>query len=551
MTTMQRRVGPTDVPNPRRLAGWIRPQRTLDVTAVDIALSAVLAALVLAVHDVAYMLRTPYWNDEAWVAISIKAPLHNVQGVIASTPIGWDLLLRLAPSSVPHSARMIPLAFSALVVLVAYWYARSLPWRSVTTARIAAVSAGVLALVSPAALVRNDLKQYTCDAFCVLLILALTARTERRPGWRSLSILAAAGVALFMFANPAALALVAGLASLGAAALIQRDWQRLRQIFAVGVTSALLVAFVYFEFYANGNIPGLRHYWTNWFLPVSQGPVATWHWFWGLAPAWFASVGVGPAVIAVPLLIASAIALARLGQPATGAFLPMLLLEIGCLSAMKQYPMFDERTMTFAAVAYAVTVAIGTAYWVSRIRASSGGVWLPVLLVGCVAIWHLRDGRQHSVPQQPTAADVASIKAGYQPGDAILANVDSTWAIGYYWGGPVRIVRSIHTQQKFRAYLVNGPTTMDLCPETVDGTAGLPGYPLCGTSASIAAALDRAALAAGPHHRVWFYNLEGRYPDTQATEAWAKAHHYALVRPDNTRGTMLALLYPKPRTTRN
>lgn len=56
---------------------------------------AALGLLVLAVHDVAYLLRTPFWVDEAWVAVTTRFPLSQLPAVTSSNPIGWSALLRL------------------------------------------------------------------------------------------------------------------------------------------------------------------------------------------------------------------------------------------------------------------------------------------------------------------------------------------------------------------------------------------------------------------------------------------------------------------------
>jgi len=509
-----------------------------------------LASMTLVVHAVRYVLGTSFWNDEIWVAISLKVPLHDVPTVIASTPIGWDLLLRAVPmnGTHPEGSRVIPLIFAALTVIAAYWYLRLLPWRTQAVARLAAVAGAVMALLSPSALLRNDLKQYTCDAFCVLVVLMLTAHAERTDGWKPLAVLTATASVLFLFANPAGLALLAALASLGIVAAARRDWKRLRQVVVSSLCAVAALGATYVLFYAHGNIPGLRQYWESNYVPVAQGPVAMWHWFWGIAPAWFHVVGVGPVLIALPLFVLGTIAIGRLGLPATGVTVLTLLIEMVCLAAMRQYPIFDVRTMHFLAIAYAVTVAAGAVYWITWLNRGAIGIAATLAVIAATVAWHGQGIRQHSIPGQPTGEDVAALKAGYRPGDVILANVPSTWSIAYYWGGPVRIVPSAHSQQKFRAYAISGPAILDLCPEKSDGSGDivLPhGNPLCDTAAGIHAALDRAWRATGPAHRIFFYNLQGRHADFLAIRSWAIAHHYALVRPNSVPGTMLNLLMPR------
>ncbi len=54
-----------------------------------------LGLLVVVVHNVTYLLRQPFWTDEAWVAVTTRFPLSQLRETTSSTPIGWSLLLRL------------------------------------------------------------------------------------------------------------------------------------------------------------------------------------------------------------------------------------------------------------------------------------------------------------------------------------------------------------------------------------------------------------------------------------------------------------------------
>ena len=50
----------------------------------DVLLASWLCMATLVVHDVGYMLSTPSWTDEAWVAISPKLPFSQLHEVSAS-----------------------------------------------------------------------------------------------------------------------------------------------------------------------------------------------------------------------------------------------------------------------------------------------------------------------------------------------------------------------------------------------------------------------------------------------------------------------------------
>ena len=505
-------------------------------------MSTALALLVLAAHDVGYMLHAPYWNDEVWVAVSTKVPVHDLPAVIASTPIGWDLLLRLAPAGHPQAGRMVPLAFAGLAVVAAYWFIRTLPWPSVAVARLTATAAAVMALLSPSALIRNDLKQYTCDAFCVLVILWLTARAERHGGVRPVAELVLVGSVLFLFANPAALALGAGVGSLGLIALCRRDWARVGRIAAGAAVAVALLAAIYVGFYERGNIPGLRGYWATNYPPFSRGPGAVWTWFWHLAPTWFHAVGIGPIYIAVPLVVLGVVAFVRLGMPATGIAVPMLGAELAVLATMQQYPIFDLRTSHFLAVPVAVMGAVGLVALLLRLKPATVGVAAALAAITGVTVWHGGQARQHDIPVQTTRQDVQTVKAGWRPGDVIVANTNATWALAYYWGGDVRITPSTNTQQKFTSRSVDQPRTAVACPDWIDKPA--PGQ-TCSSTRTTSDAVARVSAAEGGHTRIWVYPLHVHGDAFDAVIAWAGEHGYETTWPTHAKGSYLLLLTPR------
>ena len=79
------------------------PGRRLHLAGLaDWLLALVVGLSVLAVHDVGYILRAPFWLDEAWVAATVRAPLGMVGSLTSSTPIGFTLLLRLVPFGGPE-----------------------------------------------------------------------------------------------------------------------------------------------------------------------------------------------------------------------------------------------------------------------------------------------------------------------------------------------------------------------------------------------------------------------------------------------------------------
>jgi hypothetical protein len=129
---------------------------------------------VLLAHDVGYMLRHPFWVDEAWVALSTRARIGLVPWLTSTTPVGWTLLLRLVPGGADQRFRLVELGFTALAVLAGYYLGRELGM----VRYLGGPLLGAVVLFAPAMLVRDDLKQYTAEAFASLALLLLVARIE-------------------------------------------------------------------------------------------------------------------------------------------------------------------------------------------------------------------------------------------------------------------------------------------------------------------------------------------------------------------------------------
>jgi hypothetical protein len=239
--------------------------------AAEILAVTVLGLLVLVVHNVPYLLRVPYWTDEAWVAVTTRFPLSQLPSVTSSNPVGWSALLRLVTVSGHQTGRLLPLAFAGAAVPLAYWLGRQLRWPWAPASVLAGLLAAAGALLVPAMLVRDDLKQYTADACLSLLVLALTARLEA--GWsrRRLAALSVSIWAGMLFSDGVAFTGVAALAAVCLVQLARRDWRRLAEAVIVSAATAILMAAVYLGFYARAVVPGLTAYWAAFYVPVHRG----------------------------------------------------------------------------------------------------------------------------------------------------------------------------------------------------------------------------------------------------------------------------------------
>jgi hypothetical protein len=422
-----------------RSVGWRRAVRRR--LTPEHALVLLLGLLVLAVHDVGYMLRQPYWNDEAWVAVTTRFPLSQLLATTSSTPVGWSLLARVLTFGRSESARMLTLVFAGAAVMTGYWLARRLDWKD----RVSAVTAGVLAgcgvLLVPAMLVRDDLKQYTADAFLAVLILAVTARLERRWSRAGLAALSAAVWGGMLVSHTAAFVGAAAFCAVLVVQLARRAWRRVAEAaVAAGCTAALALA-VYEGFDARAMVPGLTVFWRRSFLPVNRGAVHGAHFIVHSFSDIHPYLGLGPSWLAIPLVLAGLVTIAALGRPATAIACVVLWPEMLALSALRRYPFLDLRTSTFLIVITAVVAAIG----VTGIGAAVRG-WLrdgPVAAVaaGAIAVIALTAFgigarpyvRSHLIPFADVRDQARYVAAHAGPHDPIVVNLNSNWAFGYYW----------------------------------------------------------------------------------------------------------------------
>jgi hypothetical protein len=413
---------------------------------------ALLCLLVLEFHDVGYLLSQPYWHDEAWVAVTTRFPLSQLPLVTSSTPIGWSFLLRLFTVGHGESGRLLPLTFAALAVVPAYWLARRLDWKDRGAAIVAGSLAAAAVLLVPAMLVRDDLKQYTADAFMALAILAATARLERRWSRRGLALLSAAAWGGMLLSDAAAFT---GAAALGALCLVQlgrRDWRRLAAASVAAVVTALLGVGVYALFDARSVVPGLTRYWGDFYVPVRQGVAASARFVVGqfelmqhplpgtLVPG-ASYFGLGPAWLAIPLVLAGLVTIARLGRPVTALAAAALWPEMLVLAALRKYPFLDLRTSTFLVTVTAVVAAIGVAGICATVRAwLRGGRLGSAVAVGLAAAALIGFGlaagpyvRSHAIPFEPIRQQTEYVAAHAAPSDPIVVSANSNWGFAYYW----------------------------------------------------------------------------------------------------------------------
>jgi hypothetical protein len=400
-----------------------------------------MSLLVLAVHDVGYMLSQPFWNDEAWVALTTRFPLSQLPVMTSSTPIGLSGLLRLVSFGHGQSGRLLPLAFAGTAVIAGYWLARRLNWKHRDLAVVAGVLAGCAVLLVPAMLVRDDLKQYTGDAFLALLVLAIAARLERQWSRGGLVLLSATVVAGLLVSHTVAVAGAAAFSGIFFVLATRRAWARLAEATVAAAATAIIGLGIYEAFVARALVPGLTAYWHSYFLPTGDGVGAAAQFVINQFSGIHRYFGLGPAWLAVPLVLAGLVTIARLGRPATAIAVMALWPEMLAMSALQRYPFLDLRTSTFLITVTAVVAAIGVAgicavlrTWLpGRFAAIAVVVVVPAMALAAFGLNARPYVRSHLIPNEDIRQQAQYVAAHAGPADPIVVSSNSNWGFGYYW----------------------------------------------------------------------------------------------------------------------
>jgi hypothetical protein len=419
-------------PDPRRWARAVRRRLTLEHLIV-----AVLALLVLVVHDVGYIFSQPYWTDEDWVALTTKFPLSVLPATTNSTPIGWSVLIRLFTVSGTQSARAVPLAFAAAAVAVAYWFARRLDWPRLEASLSAGLLAGIAMLMVPAMLIRDDLKQYTTDAFFAVVVLAATSRLERNWSRRTLAALSVATWGGMLLSDAVAFM---GAAAFTAACLLQlarRDWRRLTESAVAGAITGILILAVYKGFDAQAVTPSLTYspHFANYYPPRRHLPQLV-HFVISQLQQENSHFGLGPLWLAAVAFVLGVVTIFWRGRPATAVALAILWPEMVLISSMRLYPFLDPRTSTFLFAVTTVVAAIGVAGVCSLLLPYLKGALAAGLAVAAVAGFLVASApfvRSHNIPSEQLKAITAYVADHVPANDPVLLAQDSNFGFAYYW----------------------------------------------------------------------------------------------------------------------
>jgi hypothetical protein len=484
------------------------------------ALALLLGLLVLVVHDVGYLLTQPFWTDESWVAATTRFPLSQLPATTSSTPFGWSLVLRLVTVSGHQISRLLPLAFAGVAVLIGYWFARRLDWRTRDMAILAGVLAAAAVLLVPAMLVRDDLKQYTADAAVALLAIAVTSGLERNWSRRALVGLSCSVWVGMLFSHTVAFVGAAAFVAVCAVQFAKRAWRPLVEALVAGAGTGVLMAVVYEVFDARAVVPGLTSYWSPYYLPLGHGLRAQLDFLTARFGDLRSYLGVGPLWLAGALYVAGVVTIFRLGRPATAVTVVIIWPVMLAVSALRKYPFLDLRTSTFLIVITIVVAAIGVAGVCVLARPLLRGAPSAALAAVALAAFVTQAQpsiRAHLIPTEDVRDQATYVGANSGPDDVIIVNLNSNWSFAYYWptGTPARRADSAVLQ----GYVAYFPAQPRIIVATGRDTRGV--------AAAMADALAEAAQHPGA--RVWLIRTHVSPTEETAWHAASSSHGMTIV----------------------
>ena len=430
-------------------------------TRLDTGIVAAIAIATFAVRPLHLVLSRPYWFDESWPAALSKAPWSRLIRLSASAPLGFVALIKLVSGSGDQRARLLVIGFAAATAAITYVLTRSLEWTSRGAARIAAVVATLVVMLAPVSLRRNDLKQYTCDAACAVLLLAIGGVADRTRTRKLLAIFCVVAVVEGPFSPPAVFVAIAVFGALLVAALLDRSWRWAIEITvaatAVGVVLAAYFAAVVLPHLNNA----LHNYWSAYYLRGSLAHMA--HGSWKRLSTLGGVLAMPPAVF-FAFFAAGIVALGRMRARVLAVSVPALWMEMAVLGRLKTYPFLDERTSHFLFVSSLVVIAIGAVALVGTIATMLERVNRVVGLVSAVATAAVLASlfgagvapyfyKPH-VPHEDLRAPTRYVAAHRGPHDVVLVDYAASYGLAYYWPHAHLTFRPNQTGQAFEVHVV-------------------------------------------------------------------------------------------------
>jgi hypothetical protein len=407
-----------------------------------ICVSAALA-VVTATHDLGYLLSWPLSGDESWVVIAKLFPLKDLPTLSSSAPVGWNLMVQGFAVFGLTGGRILVELFAAASVVAAFYAGRLSPVRpaGIPSSLLGVVAAVTIAL-TPATLVREEVKHYSADAFITMLILYLVLRYLAAPRRGGLIALTAVSSLALLVAFATLFAAIAAFAALLIDAVVRR--RGIVPVIVAATISACGLVACYLLFSARGDIPALREFW----LPQYPPSVLALPHFVASRLLMIQGLAAFSSVFAIiPLIAIALIVSIRTRHWGFASFLPAMFLVMCVLGLAHRYPLLDGRTSNFFIIAASFYSGIGAVWLVSRIvvwlahrgtrprervgRAAPtiGAAVVGALLLGLStpSLW------AHPLPYYDTSHQVGYVENHLKKNDLVLFNDLASYQVALTW----------------------------------------------------------------------------------------------------------------------
>jgi hypothetical protein len=215
-------------------------------------------------------------------------------------------------------------------------------------------------------LIRDDLKQYTSEAWAALVIMVLVARIENQWSTRRLVAVGGFSVGALLVSNTGVFVGVAGLLAVGLQCLVERQYRRLGAVAAV-LASTLATGAAYYAVVLRPHVTSpLQAFWTANYIPRDRGFTGAIQFVWSATAHLGSYVAFPGFVLDAVLVIAGMAALVARRRLALAAMVPLVYAVVVGASGLRRYPLGDVRTSTFWLVLCSALAAAGLADVVHR-----------------------------------------------------------------------------------------------------------------------------------------------------------------------------------------
>jgi hypothetical protein len=423
-------------------------EKTPTVSWLENCVVVVCLIIVLLTHDLDYIMNQSFWLDEAWVAVSAVFQVSDLMMVSSSTPPAWNLIQQVL--SPWDAQRLFPLAFIVVAGFVAYKLGKAATVRAYPDLKsryqgvLVGAATGLAVLLAPTLLVRNDLKQYTADAFASVLLWLLVFYASQRPfRVQRLWILAVASAVLFTFSTASVFATCGALMIVLFDMIAHRRWQDLRASVPVLLTWVGALAAEYLLLYNAARSEVLVDYWKDYYPTVGEVPSYVVDHLAALTDL----SALGPWYLPIALCFALAVLGMVYRKSLVWAFPAVLWLGTIAAGVLRLYPLLDARTSTFLLAITTLGAVLGIALGVVRLagivenlvpKAAARPVQAALLAVlllvlsGTQAVSAYPQFGSHAIPDDDMKSLTRFLMENYQDDDVVLVNRLAAFGLAYY-----------------------------------------------------------------------------------------------------------------------